>query len=164
MASQKILESKENIVKEITDKVKSCESVILFTYQGLTVAEMEELRNVLRENEAEVKIYKNTLVKRALDSLNIKMETSYLEGPNAIVFGKNLLEPIKVISKFAKEHEAASVRIGILSGEIADLDVINKYATIPSRDTLLTQLASGMMAYVKDLSIALNLYSESKEN
>lgn len=164
MASQKILESKENIVKEITDKVKSSESVILFAYQGLTVSEMEELRNVLRENEAEVKIYKNTLVKRALDSLNINMETSYLEGPNAIVFGKNLLEPIKVISKFAKEHEAANVRIGILSGEVADLDVINKYATIPSRDTLLTQLASGMMAYVKDLAIALNLYSESKEN
>ena len=164
MASQKILESKENIVKEITDKVKSSESVILFTYQGLTVAEMEELRKVLKENEAEVKIYKNTLVKRALDSLKIDMETSYLEGPNAIVFGKNLLEPIKAISKFAKEHEAATVRIGILSGEIADLDVINKYATIPSRDTLLTQLASGMMAYVKDLSIALNLYSESKEN
>ena len=164
MASQKILESKENIVNEITDKVKSSESVILFTYQGLTVAEMEELRNSLRENEAEVKIYKNTLVKRALDSLNINMETSYLEGPNAIVFGKNLLEPIKVISKFAKEHEAATIRIGILSGEVADLDVINKYATIPSRETLLTQLASGMMAYVKDLSIALNLYSESKEN
>lgn len=164
MASQKILESKENIVKEITDKVKSSESVILFAYQGLTVSEMEELRNVLRENEAEVKIYKNTLVKRALDSLNINMETSYLEGPNAIVFGKNLLEPIKIISKFAKEHEAANVRIGILSGEVADLDVINKYATIPSRDTLLTQLASGMMAYVRDLSIALNLYAESKEN
>jgi len=164
MASQKILESKENIVKEITDKVKSSESVILFSYQGLTVAEMEELRKSLKENEAEVKIYKNTLVKRALDSLKIDMETSYLEGPNAIVFGKNLLEPIKAISKFAKDHEAATVRIGILSGEIADLDVINKYATIPSRDTLLTQLASGMMAYVKDLSIALNLYSESKEN
>ena len=164
MASQKILESKENIVNEITDKVKSSESVILFTYQGLTVAEMEELRNTLRENEAEVKIYKNTLVKRALDSLKINMETSYLEGPNAIVFGKNLLEPIKVISKFANDHEAATIRIGILSGEVADLDVINKYATIPSRDTLLTQLASGMMAYVKDLSIALNLYSESKEN
>ena len=164
MASQKILESKENIVKEITDKVKSSESVILFTYQGLTVAEMEELRKSLKECEAEVKIYKNTLVKRALDSLKIDMETSYLEGPNAIVFGKNLLEPIKVISKFAKDHEAATIRIGILSGEIADLDVINKYATIPSRETLLTQLASGMMAYVKDLSIALNLYSESKEN
>ena len=107
MASQKILESKENIVKEITDKVKTSESVILFTYQGLTVAEMDELRKALRENEAEVKIYKNTLVKRALDSLNIKMEDSFLEGPNAIVFGESLLEPIKAINEFAKKHDKA---------------------------------------------------------
>ena len=164
MASKKILEEKENIVNEITEKVKNSESVILFTYQGLTVAEMEELRHTLRENDSEVKIYKNTLVKRSLDSLKINMDTSFLEGPNAIVFGKTLLEPIKVLSKFAKEHEAATIRIGIISGEVADLDVINKYATIPSRETLLTQLASGMMAYVKDLSIALNLYADKKEN
>ena len=164
MASKKILETKENIVNEITEKVKNSESVILFTYQGLTVSEMDELRKALRENNGEVKVYKNTLVKRALDSLNIKMETSFLEGPNAIVFGESLLEPIKAISKFAKEHEAATVRIGIISGEIADLEAINKYATIPSRETLLTQLASGMMAYVKDLSIALNLYADKKEN
>ena len=164
MASQKILESKEGIVKEITDKVKNSESVILFSYQGLSVSDMSELRNNLRKIDSEVKIYKNTLVKRALDSLNIKMEDSFLEGPNAIVFGKELLEPIKAISDFSKDHDKAVVRIGIISGEVADLDVINKYATIPSRETLLTQLASGMMAYVKDLSIALNLYADKKEN
>lgn len=164
MASQKILESKENIVNEITDKVKSSESVILFSYQGLTVADMAELRSNLRNVNGEVKVYKNTLVKRALDSLNIKLEDSFLEGPNAIVFGSSLLEPIKEISKFAKEHEAAVIRVGIISGEVADLDVINKYASIPSRETLLTQLASGMMAYVRDLSIALDLYADKKEN
>jgi len=164
MASTKIIESKNQIVAEITDKVKSSESVILFSYQGLTVAELSELRNKLREVNSEVKIYKNTLVKRALESLNINMEDSFLEGPNAIVFGSTLLEPIKAIATFAKEHEAAEVRIGIISGEIADLDVINKYASIPSRETLLTQLASGMMAYVRDLSIALDLYADKKEN
>ncbi|MBR1416713.1 MAG: 50S ribosomal protein L10 [Bacilli bacterium] len=164
MASQKILESKENIVNEIADKIKNSESVILFSYQGLTVADMAELRNNLRNVDGEAKIYKNTLVKRALESLNIKMEDSFLEGPNAIVFGKSLLEPIKEISKFAKNHEQAVIRIGIISGEVAGLEEINKYATIPSRETLLTQLASGMMAYVKDLSIALNLYADKKEN
>ena len=164
MASQKILESKEAVVNEIADKVKNSESVILFSYQGLTVADMDELRKGLRGQNGEVKIYKNTLVKRALDSLNIKMESSFLEGPNAIVFGSSLLEPIKEISKFAKDHEQAQVRIGIISGEIADLEEIKKYATIPSRETLLTQLAGGMISYVRDLSIALNLYAEKKEN
>jgi len=164
MASTKIIESKGNIVNEITDKVKNSESVILFSYQGLTVADMAELRRSLKNVDSEVKVYKNTLVKRALDSLNINLETSFLEGPNAIVFGKELLEPIKAISEFAKNHEAAVIRVGIISGEVADLDVINKYATIPSRETLLTQLASGMMAYVRDLSIALDLYADKKEN
>ncbi len=164
MASTKIIESKGNIVNEISDKVKNSESVILFSYQGLTVADMAELRRSLKNIDSEVKVYKNTLVKRALDSLKINLEDSFLEGPNAIVFGKDLLEPIKAISEFAKNHEAAVIRVGIISGEVADLDVINKYATIPSRETLLTQLASGMMAYVRDLSIALDLYADKKEN
>ena len=164
MASTKIIESKGNIVNEIADKVKNSESVVLFSYQGLTVADMAELRRSLKNIDSEVKVYKNTLVKRALESLNINLETSFLEGPNAIVFGKELLEPIKAIAEFAKKHEAAVIRVGIISGEVADLDVINKYATIPSRETLLTQLASGMMAYVRDLSIALDLYADKKEN
>lgn len=164
MASKEILKTKEGIVEEIETKIKDSQSVILFTYQGLTVAEMSELRANLRNVESSVKIYKNTLVKRALDNLKIKMDDAFLEGPNAIVFGKDLLEPIKVISKFTKEHERAEIRIGIISGEVADLEEINKYATIPSRETLLTQLAGGMISYVRDLSIALNLLSEQKEN
>lgn len=164
MASKEILKTKEAIVSEIEEKVKDSQSVILFTYQGLTVAEMSELRANLRNVESSVKIYKNTLVKRALDNLKIKMDDAFLEGPNAIVFGKDLLEPIKVISKFTKEHENAEIRIGIISGEVADLEEIKKYATIPSRETLLTQLAGGMISYVKDLSIALNLLAEQKEN
>ena len=164
MASKEILKTKENIVKEIEDKIKNSESVILFAYQGLTVREMSELRENLRNVESSVKVYKNTLVKRALDNLKIKMEDSFLEGPNAIVFGKDLLEPIKEIANFTKNHEKAEIRIGIISGEVADLEIINKYASIPSRETLLTQLAGGMISYVKDLSIALNLLKEQKEN
>ena len=163
MASKSILSAKENVVNEIKESVKSSESVILFSYQGLTVSDISELRRKLRDANGEIKIYKNTLVKRALDELNIKMDPAFLEGPNAIVFGKELLEPIKIISKFSKDHELAVVRIGIISGEVADLEVINKYASIPSRETLLTQLAGGMIQYVRDLSIALNLYAEELE-
>ena len=163
MASSKILAGKQQIIDEISEKVKGSESVILFRYAQSTVADLQELRRELKKVDSDVKIYKNTLVRRALSDNGITMD-EYLEGPNAIVFGKDLLEPIKAISEFAKNHEAAVIRVGIISGEVADLDVINKYATIPSRETLLTQLASGMMAYVRDLSIALNLYSESKEN
>ena len=163
MASKKILEAKSAVVSEISDKIKASESVIIFSYQGLTVAEFTELRRNLKDANGEVKIYKNTLVRRALNDLSIGMDDAFLEGPNAIVFGESLLEPIKVLSKFAKEHEKATIRVGIISGNVASLETINEYASIPSREGLLTQLAGGMIQYVRDLSIALNLYSEQLE-
>ena len=162
MASKKILEAKKQVVSEIVDKIKNSESVILFQYQGLTVAELTELRSKLKEVNADVKVYKNTLLKLACDELKIDI-TDFLEGPNAILFGKDLLEPIKVISNYAKDHDKLDIRVGILSGSVSDKKVISEYASIPSREGLLTMLASGMIQYVRDLSIALNLYAEKME-
>ena len=162
MASTKILDAKKEIVKEITDNINKSESVILFQYQGLTVSELDELRKKLKADNATVKVYKNTLLKRALDDLKISFE-GFLEGPNAILFGESLLEPIKTIADFAKDHEKLQIRIGIISGDVADLATINEYASIPSREGLLTQLAAGMIEHVRNLSIALNLYAEGKE-
>ena len=163
MASKKILEAKEQTVNTIKEAIKNSESVILFKYQGLTVSEISELRKSLRSQNGELKVYKNTLVKRALDELKIDLEPSFLEGPNAIVFGKELLEPIKALNDFVKSHDKAEIRVGIISGEIAPLATVLEYANIPSREGLLTQLAGGMIEYVKELSIALNLYSEKLE-
>ena len=162
MASQKILDAKKEIVNEIEENIKNSESVILFRYQGLTVADLSDLRTKLRETDATVKVYKNTLLKRALDDLNVNFE-GFLEGPNAILFGKNLLEPIKVLADFAKSHDKLEIRVGIISGSVADLATIKEYASIPSREGLLTMLAAGMMEHVRNLSIALNLYAEGKE-
>ncbi len=162
MASSKILEQKKAIVDEIIDKLKSSESVIIFQYQGMTVEELSDLRRKLREVESDVKVYKNTLLKRAADELKINLD-DFLEGPNAILFGKTLLEPIKIISEFAKSHDKLDIRVGVISGDVADLSVIKEYASIPSREGLLTMLAGGMMQYVKDLAISLNLYAEQME-
>ena len=159
MASEKILESKKNVVSEISDKLKNSESIILFKYAQSTVSDMEELRKELKKIDSEVKVYKNTLVKRALDDMNIDL-SSYLEGPNAIVFGKDLLEPIKAISEFAKNHNNIELVTGIINGEVVSLDTIKDYASIPSMDGLLTMFAGGLIEHVKNLSIALNLYAE----
>ncbi len=159
MASTKIIQEKQNVVEEITKKLDDSKSVILFSYQGLSVADIADLRKELRNNDSEVKIYKNTLLKRALDSKNINLD-SFLEGPNAIIFGKSVLEPIKVISKFKKDHDAVSIQTGVIEGEVVTVDTINEYAAIPSMEGLLTMLAGGMIEHVKNLSIGLNLYAE----
>jgi large subunit ribosomal protein L10 len=162
MASAKILEEKKNVVEEIKNNIQNSESVVIFTYQGLTVSDLSELRKELKSTDSEVKIYKNTLFKRAVDDLGINLD-GFLEGPNAILFGKELLEPIKIISKFAKDHENANITVGIIDGAPADLNVLREYASIPSREGLLTMLAGGMIQYVKDLAIGLNLYAEQLE-
>ena len=131
MASEKILNDKKIIVSEIIDNIKNSESVVLFQYQGLTVAEMMELRNKLNEVESNIKIYKNTLLKRALDDLKINMD-DFLAGPNAILFGKTLLEPIKIVADFAKNHKKLDIRVGIISGDVASLETICLLYTSPS--------------------------------
>lgn len=162
MASAKVLENKKAIVDEIKKSIQSSESVIIFSYQGLTVSELSELRKELKKTDSEVKVYKNTLFKRAVDDLNINLD-GFLEGPNAVLFGKDLLEPIKVISKFVKDHENANMTVGIINGAPADLEVIKEYASIPSREGLLTMLAGGMIQYVRDLAVGLNMYAEQLE-
>lgn len=163
MASQKVLDAKKNTVSQIVDNIKGSESVIIFTYQGLTVGELSELRTKLREANGTVKVYKNTLVKRAMDELNYNVD-EFLEGPNAMLFGKNLLEPIKVLADFQKEHDLLNIRVGVISGDVASLETIKEYASIPSRDGLLTMFAAGLMQYAKEFAIGVNLYAEGLES
>ncbi len=162
MASKKILEQKQAVVKEITDKLSNAKTFLLLNYQGLTVAEFAELRRSLREVNSDVKIYKNTLMNLALKDKNIELN-NYMEGPNAYLFADSIIEPIKVVSNFAKNHPALEVRVGYIDNEIADAKVISEYATIPSMEGLLTMFAGGLIEHVRNLSIGLNLYAEKLE-
>ena len=162
MANAKIIEQKAGVVAEIIEKFENAKSVVMFDYRGLSVAEVTELRRKLREAGADYKVYKNSLTKRALDELNINMD-DYLSGPSAISFGTDELSIVKVINDFAKEHEALELKAGIVEGKVAGLEDLKRYAAIPSRDTLLTMLAAGLMGTVRDLSICLDLYSKEKE-
>lgn len=162
MANQKILDQKQTTIDEIVKSIQESSSIVWFDNKGLTVSEQTELRRALRENECELKVYKNTLTKRALESLKIDLETE-LEGPKVVAFGKDTIAPIKTVSEFAKKHPALEVKVGLVDGEVADIAMLNQLAAVPSRDTLLTMLAGALMGTVKDLSIALNLYSEDLE-
>ncbi len=162
MANQKILEQKQKIVEEIAENVKNASSVVFFEYAKLTDADMKTIRRKLRECDSELKIYKNTLTKRALDTLDINLDDE-LVGPKAIAFGSDAVAPIKVLNDFAKTNDALQLKVGIVDGEIADLEMLKELASIPSREGLLTMLAGGLMGTVRDLSICLDLYSQQLE-
>ncbi len=160
MANSKIIEQKQSVVSEIKDKFDNAKSVVLFDYRGLTVSEVTELRRALRESNSDYKVYKNTLTRRATEGLNLD---SFLEGPTAISFSEDELSPVKILSDFAKSHEALQLKAGIVEGKVVDSKELDKYAQIPSREGLLTMLAGGMIGVVRDLSICLDLYSKEKE-
>ena len=123
MANAKIIERKAEVVEEIANKVKESSTSVLFEYQGLTVSETNELRRKLRESGSDYKVYKNTLTKRAMDTL--KIDLGELGGPKAIAFGEDAIAPIKTLSDFAKDHPALQLKVGIVDGEIADEAKLN---------------------------------------
>ena len=161
MANVKVIEKKAEVVSEIKNNIENAKSVVVFDPRGLNVAEVTELRKALRESGSDYKVYKNTLTKRAMNELNIDF-AEYLSGPSAISFGSDELSIVKVISDFSKEHDKLVLKAGIVDGKIATVDDLKQYASIPSRDGLLTMLAAGMMGTIRDLSICLDLYSKEK--
>ena len=163
MPSVKALEAKKQVVDEIKNKLNDSKTVVLFNYHGLTDNDSKELRIKLKDSGSDYKIYKNTLLKLALKDMNIDLD-NYLEGPTAIVFSSDDLEAIKVLSKFAKTHKTLELKAGVVEGNVADTNKLKEFAAIPSREGLYTMLAGGMIAIVKDLSIALNLLAKQKEN
>ena len=162
MANAKIIESKALVVDEIKGKFENAKSVVVFDPRGLSVAEVTELRRALRESGSDYKVYKNTLAKRAVNSLDIKLD-EYLEGPSAISFSSDELAPVRVISKFAKDHDKLVLKAGIVEGKVVNANELAKYASIPSRETLLTMIAAGLKSPLRDVAICLDLYAKQKQ-
>ena len=162
MANANILAKKQEVIDEIKSRINDSHGVVLFDYRGLTDSEAKELRRALRASGSDYKVYKNTLMSRALNELNINIDND-LVGPSALAYSNDQIAPIKVLTDFAKKHEAVVLKVGIVDNEITDKSKLASLATIPSRDGLLTMLAGGMIGIVKDLSICLDLYSKEKE-
>ena len=162
MANEKILAKKQEVIDEIKERVQNNATIVLFDYRGITDNEAKELRRALRSNDADYKVYKNTLMARALSDLNINLDDS-LMGPSALAFGTDQIAPIKVLSDFAKKNPALVLKVGIVDGEVSEKAKLQALSTIPSREGLLTMLAGGMIGIAKDLSICLDLYAKQKE-
>ena len=162
MANANILAKKQEVIDEIKSRITDSKGIVLFDYRGLTDAEAKELRRSLRNSGSDYKVYKNTLMARALNDLNIDLADN-LTGPSALAYSEDQIAPIKVLTDFAKKHPAVILKVGIVDNEGTDKAKLASLATIPSREGLLTMLAGGMIGIVKDLSICLDLYSKEKE-
>ena len=139
---------KEKEVQTIQEKFKKAQAVFLFEYHGLNVADMTGLRMKLREGEGELKVLKNTLVKKALEGSPLKETVgSDFKGPMACAFSySDIVATAKVLVDFKKEDQSLKFKSGILKERKIEIQEIKALAKLPSREVLLAQLVGTLAA------------------
>lgn len=154
---------KKQAVEEITERFKNSNSAVLVEYRGLSVAEISELRNNLRAEDVEFKVYKNRLVQRATESTDYEGFNDYLTGPNAIAFGKSdAVAPARVIAKFAKEHEALVIKAGVVEGKLLSIDEVKEIASLPNREGMYSMLLGMLQAPVSKFARVVKAVADAK--
>ena len=144
--NQQVLLAKQETVAEISKSIKEAGSVTVVSYQGLTVAEMQELRKTLAKVDSSIVVYKNTLVRRALAESGRPDLGELLEGPNAFVFSKDLSSAPKALFKFARLHEALVVKGCLAEGQVFDAAKTKELSKLPDRNGLLSMFLGCLKA------------------
>lgn len=165
MASETILKQKEEEVSALAEKFKNSNLVLLTDYRGITVDDVTNLRNSLRETKAEYKVIKNNIVRRALETNGVAGMEEALEGPTAVITTDGeYLDPLKAIYKFAKDNEYYKIKGGIVEGKVLSVEELITLAKLPSRQELLGMLAGGLLGTISKLAVGLDQVRMQKEN
>jgi len=158
-------ELKVQVVAEIVEKIKNCQSMVICSYSGLTVEQVTNLRKLCREQEVQYCVLKNRLVLRALQELGISGLENLLEGPNAFVFStKDVTNAPKVVNDFIEKNKLQSLEIkgGLMGTEVMDVAAVKALAALPSREELLATVVGCLVSPVSSLVAVLDEIAEQK--
>ena len=157
--------AKVEVVADIVEKFKNAQSVVVVSYNGLTVEKVTELRKLCREQDVHYCVLKNRLVNRALQELNITGMENLLEGPNAFVFSnKDVTNGPKVINTFIEKNKLQSLEVkgGLMGTEVMDVAGVKALASLPSREELLATIVGCLVSPVSSLVAVLDEIAEQK--
>lgn len=159
--NQAVLAAKSETVKEISEKAKKSQTIIVCEYRGLTVAQIQEVRHALHKEKAEMAVYKNSLVERACDELGYEDLKQVLSGPNAIVFSEDVIAGAKVVAKYAKRHkDVLVVKGGIVEGKFVDAKGIIEVSKLPGKEGLLSMFLSCLQAPIRSFACAVKAVAD----
>ena len=154
---------KEELVAEMTAEFKSAGAIIVCDYKGMTVENLEVVRNMAREDEVKVKVVKNTLASIALN--NAGCEAVDFKDTNIVIWGDSQVLPCKIADKASSEFkDTFSIKAGLIEGKVASLETINAMAKLPSRDELIGMLLNVWNAPVQNFTIGLKALADKKES
>ena len=148
---------KNLIISEIKSRVDSAPYVLLTDYTGMQVPQFNELRNRLTGANAEFRVVKNNLLRRALQGSNLPDLETYLHGQSAVVLGDNdISAAAKVLKTFAAEFKKPLLKVGILDRAVLNVDEIIALADLPSKPVLQAKLLGLLMAPASTLVRLIN--------
>ncbi|WP_136798090.1 MULTISPECIES: 50S ribosomal protein L10 [Desulfosediminicola] len=168
-------DEKATVVSELNDSFSRASFAVVADYCGLKVSELQELRVELRKSDSEIRIAKNTLLKRAAaDTDNAALSDDFVGTTAVIMAYSDPVAPAKVLAKFAEDHAKFKIRSGALEGEKLELDGIIALSKLPSKEVLLGQFLSvlngvptGLVQVLtgvpRTFGYALNALKEQKE-
>lgn len=157
-----ILAQKEAVVDELSKKMADSSSVVVVEYRGLSVDEVTELRRLLRAEDVEMKVYKNTLAQLAAKGLGYDGLLETLTGPNALAFGKDQVAAARVLADFAKKHDKLVLKNGVVDGAVVDQATIQTLASLPNKEGMLARFASTLNAPVIKFAMTIKALAEAK--
>ena len=147
MPNAKVLEQKQQLVAELSEKIKASVVGIVVDYKGTTVADDTALRKELRENGVDYFVVKNTLLGRAIEGTELEGMKSVLEGTTAIALStEDYTAAARILNKFAEAHENFNIKSGFMDGKVIDIDAIVALAKLPSREVLLATVLGAFQA------------------
>ena len=162
MPNAKVLSEKQAVVANLTNKLQNAAAGVLVDYKGITVAEDTALRHELRENGVEYAVVKNTLLRRALDDVNLGELDEVLSGTTSMAISKeDPIAPMRIVNKYAKQMgDRFNIKAGFMDGKVLPLDDVFALAELPSKDALLGQVLGMMLAPITSLAIVIKAIAE----
>jgi large subunit ribosomal protein L10 len=151
-------QKKIEVVAKLNEKLAKAKAIIFTNYTGVTHKQLEALKRAIKPMDAEYVVAKNSLVLRALEENKIKLEgDNPLEGPTGtLLIYADVVGPLKQLAKTIKELGLLNVKLGVMENKLITGEQVLKISTLPSRETLLAQIAAGLKSPISGLHRALN--------
>lgn len=164
MPNAKVLSEKQAIVEALVERIKASAAGVIVDYQGITVAEDTTLRTELRKEGINYSVIKNTLVKRALDQLDLGELDSVLNGSTSLATTENdPIAPFRIIADYSKKlGDRFNVKAAFMEGKVLNDAEIAELATLPSKDALYSKVLGTMIAPITGLAVCLGQILEQK--
>ena len=144
---------KEQIITQVKDQIARAKSMFFADFTGITVEEINELRREFRKSNIGYRVVKNTLVRKALESVTgYDKVCDHLEGPTAIAFGfDDPVLPAKIIKKFHDKHKKLNVKVCVVEKQIFDGRQLDDLAKLPSRGDLVAGILGSLQAPISGI-------------